>query len=210
MEKGGGFPCPSCGYRLAPGTPTCGNCGTQTAAALGAQTIAAPSVGRRLGVRLVFLGLVATGIYAAAGPIRDVVEGIFDDVSGAVQRLEEEGSDPLPTEVQTQSPRRELEGSYRGVRAIADAIDRGGLRCRQVQIDNSDAYTETGSCQASGRHVQINLYFTPATRAGAMSFFEDFAFPSVHAENWWVVSDMETARRVWQILGGRLIKPSTG
>ncbi|MDQ3916758.1 MAG: zinc ribbon domain-containing protein [Actinomycetota bacterium] len=96
---------------------------------------------------------------------------------------------------------------YRHVGQIVRDIRAGGIPCTATRVDGSDAYLETGSCQSNGSHVQINIYFHAASLELAREFYSDFAFASVHADNWWVSGETTLMARIQKVLGGRLNRP---
>lgn len=180
---------------MAYGTPTCGNCGTDLRPYFGGP------LGRPVGTSvpggfiraLVILGILFGAGFFLIDPIREAVEDFeetftgVDRVEGDAQVIEEQGI-----------------GGFRNVRALARALNDGGLRCRSIVVDQADEYTTTGSCQAGGTHVQINIYRQPLVLRAARDTFKDGPFTWVHDDGWFVITQPQVAREVHAILGGRL------
>ncbi len=193
-------PCPNCGYKLEPGAPICGNCGNPREA-YGSQTsLAASGTGRGK----VFLAvLVLAGVGALGWFAIPRVGDIFDGESFQI--------DEFTPEVGNGAGGDSVSSPYEGVRELVAALNDGGLRCTRAKVDSADEYVATGSCQAPGTefartHVQINMYFNRTTLEFAEDIFDERAFTFVHDDNWFVVTQLPTARRVHEILGGRLVR----
>lgn len=201
VAQGQGVTCRTCGYTSPHGTPTCGNC----AADLRAQPprgrpLAAPRSGaRRLVAVLLLLGVLGGGLSAATEAVGDAVDW-FDDATG--------GQDAPPGAAAPATVEAVVDG-FGSVPAVARALRAGGLPCGRVKVDSADDVVATGSCQSRGTHVQINLYFSPETiRFARREIFDaESPFAFAHADNWWVVSQPDVARRAARILGGRAQVP---
>lgn len=200
------FPCPKCGHQLAPGTPICGNCGTiqggggtHVPEPLGASGIRPGAV---VAVLLV-LGL-AGGAFFARGAISDAIDSLAGAVEDAGPREIGGGGGTVPG---GGSKGARVPIAYRHVPQVVRDIRAGGIPCTSTRVDGSDDYVETGSCQSNGSHVQINLYFHPGGLRLARDFYADFAFASVHADNWWVSGETELMARIQKVLGGKLNRP---
>lgn len=183
--------CPSCGYASPIGTPLCGNCGY----ALGSPIASGRSGGT--GFLVIAVALLGLGglIWGASGWIGDQFDDFGTSGSGS-------GEEAVESEQQT------IEGPYANVRDVAQALNEGGLPCTQVKVDFSDEIISTGSCQAPGEfvrtHVQINIYFNQFALASSIEIMGEGAFTYVHDDNWFVITQPATARKVHRILGGSL------
>ena len=196
MSSDGSFSCPSCGWELAYGTPTCGNCGTDLRPYYGGP-LAGPT-GTRVPSGVIRLLVVAAIVLGAGFFLVDPIRDAFDDFSESFEGFgDAERVEPEAVEV-------EVIAGYRNVRALARALNEGGLRCGRVVVDQSDEFLSTGSCQASGTHVQINIYRQPEILASALEIFKEGPFTWVHDDGWFVITQTPVARRVHDILGGRL------
>ena len=193
-----GFSCPSCGWELPYGTPTCGNCGTDLRPYYGGP-LAGPT-GTRVPSGVIRLLVVATIVLGAGfflvDPIRDAVDDFTENFEGFGS-----GVDPAEPEVVEEEP---VVAGYRNVRALVRALNAGGLRCGRVVVDQSDEFLSTGSCQASGTHVQINIYRQTQVLESAREIFKEGPFTWVHDDGWFVITQTSVARRAHEILGGRL------
>ncbi len=210
------FPCPKCGHQLPVGTPICGNCGTILQ---GGTYVPEPLAahGIRPGPVIAVALVAALGVAAFLGreQIKDVVDAVTDEFETETIR-----EDAPPADVpggnkggnkgggdKGGAGRPDSEGA-RGVVQVARELRAAGIPCTQVKVDASDAFVESGSCQSNGQHVQINLYFTPETIEFARDFYADFAFASVHRDNWWISGDTALMRRIAAGLGARFRPPS--
>ncbi|MDQ3940245.1 MAG: hypothetical protein M3238_02715 [Actinomycetota bacterium] len=143
---------------------------------------------------LLLVGLGGAILVAGAGRISDLV----DLLERSAEPIEIEG--PRGVLIEPVSP-----SGYRGVRPLVADLRRGGLACGSVTVDHADATISTGSCQAAGTHVQINVYFTRASLVAVRRQMRGSPFTFVHDDNWFVITQEATARRVQRILGGRLV-----
>jgi hypothetical protein len=192
--------CPSCGYTLDAQAPVCGNCGTDMR---GYQVGPFKMPGATSGIPKGFIVLIALIAVGAGGFF------LFGaDIEEAVQSIErafeppEVGSDGGVIE---ERPRAEWRITR--VRQLTTEINAGGLRCRSVQVDHEDEFISTGSCQAGNVHVQINVYLFEASLEGAGEILKETPFATVNDENWWIVTQPQTARAIHRILGGKLRIP---
>ena len=189
--------CPNCGYAVEIGTPTCGNCGLQIGdyRPPAQQPIAASGrSGATKWLVVLFVFVVLGGIvWRVSGAIGDFVrDSNFNEAFEA---------EPVPVET--------VESPYKGVREIAVALNEGGLRCKQIKVDNADEYVTTGSCQVPGKripltHVQINIFFQKLSLDAVEEQMRGHAFTYVHDANWFVITLDPTARKVHKILGGEI------
>lgn len=212
------FPCANCGHRLPTGTPICGNCGTIVGG--GGSGVPQPlaAQGIRPAAVMIAFAILALGValFFARGAISDAVD--------SVTRVGEEGTGGTIEEPPIGTGGGKGGGgngrggkgggatkgpviAYRHVPQVVRDIRAGGVPCSSTSVDSSNAYVESGSCQSNGSHVQINLYFDPNAIASAREFYDDFAFASVHADNWWVSGETTLMARVQQAIGGRLHRP---
>ena len=216
------IPCPKCGHELEPGTPICGNCGTIQGGGGGThvpQPLAATGIRPGAVIAAGLVVALAAGVFFARGAISDA----FDSVSGAVDEATGGAAeDGDPQEIggggaggpggggpggggSNGGPRVPV--GYRHIPQVVSDLRAGGIPCTSTRVDSSDDYVETGSCQSNGSHVQINLYFDPGSLKLARQFYADFAFASVHADNWWVSGETALMARVQKVLGGKLNRP---
>lgn len=198
----GTISCPNCGYEVEAQSPICGNCGQALGEYATQTSLAASGSGRG---RLVLAALVIGGLgvlfWWGSGRVGDLFDNF--EVSGASNggpgAAVPDDDDSVP------SP-------YRGIRQIAAALNDGGLECTKITVDSADEYVATGSCQAPGEfvrtHVQMSIYFNRASLDMATEIFSERVFTYVHDDNWFVLAPLPTARRVHDILGGRLV-PAT-
>lgn len=220
--------CPNCGFELNADAPVCGNCGQD----LSSYRRWVPGRGTgfngpspKIILILLALGIAGGTIYAVRDEIGDVVSdarGAFDsedsdefevpdievpdfeapdfelpeipDIPDISQPIED-GLDFEPTE------------GFAGVAPIVRSLRSGGMACGQMNIDYEDEYISTGSCQASGTHVQINVYLFPASLDSANQLLKQGPFATVHADNWWIITQNTAAREIHRILGGKLRIP---
>lgn len=219
------FSCPKCGHSLPVGTPICGNCGTILQGGTYVPEPLAAS-GIRPGAVIAVVLVVAVGLAAFLGreQIKDAVNWVTDTIESGTA-----GGDPGDTDLGggrpggggkegggegkegrggggNDGPKRP-EGA-RGVPEVVRELRAAGIPCSPAHVDSSDEYVATGNCQSNGQHVQINLYFTPQTIAFAREFYADFAFASVHRDNWWISGDTALMRRIHAAVGGRFQPPS--
>jgi hypothetical protein len=103
-----------------------------------------------------------------------------------------------------------VESPYKNVKELVAALNKGGLRCTQTKTDAANGTVATGSCQAPGEvvrtHVQINIYFSQPSLSSAENIMKQRAFNYVHDANWFVITQLPTAREVHDILGGKLVR----
>ena len=209
--------CPNCSHQLPVGTPICGNCGTILQ---GGSAVPAPlaASGIRPGAVIVIVTAIALAgaVFFARGAISDAIDSVTGAVEDAVDSNEigGPGQPPIPGGGKPGGGKpggggnqSALKISYRHVPEVVRDIRAGGIPCSPARVDSSDEYLETGSCQSSGSHVQINLYFTEAGIQFAKDFYDDFAFASVHADNWWVSGDTALMARIQKAIGGKLHRP---
>jgi hypothetical protein len=209
--------CPHCGFENESGGPVCGNCGRQLS---GDQFPTASLAAQGTGVvKFAVIAAIVVGLGALAwsqGPtLIDALEALESSGSSAVEDPggiggvgggsgnNGGGSGNKGNEDVVESP-------YTSVKELASALSKGGLDCKQVKTDHADDTIATGSCQAPGEvvrvHVQINIYFFPPALEAAKQIFSDRVFTYVHDANWFVVTQPETAKKVHDILGGRLVR----
>ncbi|MDQ4025537.1 MAG: zinc ribbon domain-containing protein [Actinomycetota bacterium] len=218
------FPCSKCGHQLAPGTPICGNCGTIQGGGGGThvpEPLAAAGIKPGAVIAALLVVFAAGAAFFARGPISDAI----DSVSGAIDEAAEDASGANDGGGGKNGGGGEIGGAgaggggsngtgqrvpiaYRHVPQVVRDIRAGGIPCTSARVDSSDAYVETGSCQSGGSHVQINLFFDARSIEFAREFYADFAFASVHADNWWVSGETSLMARIQKVLGGRLNRPS--
>lgn len=214
------FPCANCGHQLPTGTPICGNCGTivggSSAGAGVPEPLAAGGIRPGAVIALVATLAVAGAFFFARGAITDA----FDGLTGSDSAADSVGEPPIGggggNEIGGGGKGGGDKGgggrngpviSYRKVAAVVRDIQAGGVPCTGTRVDSSDDFLETGSCQSNGSHVQINLYFDPNGIEFAKDFYDDFAFASVHADNWWVSGETALMARIQKAIGGRLHRP---
>ena len=199
--------CPKCGFQSEVGSPVCGNCGHE----FGAQVLAPIASGgtgfaKLAAALLVFL--VLGGLVWAKGA--DVVDYFNDFADGASFDVPDFEVPNIEGPGNAGGGQGRVKSPYNGVRALVAALNKCGLRCTQVQVDHDDSSVSTGSCQAPGdvvrTHVQINIYFSEPSLEAARNIMSKRAFNYVHDANWFVVTQLPTAREVHEILGGRLVK----
>ncbi|HEV2755304.1 MAG TPA: hypothetical protein VG318_05960 [Actinomycetota bacterium] len=217
MDGGGTpptFPCPKCGYQLGPGTPICGNCGTIQGGGTGGGThVPEPLAAAGIKPGAVIAALLVVGLAAGLFFARGAISDAFDSVGDAVDEATRGGADdPGGREIggggggsDEQKPAVPI--AYRRVEQVVRDIRAGGIPCTDTRVDGADRFVQTGSCQSNGSHVQINLYFEPASLKLAREFYAEFAFASVHADNWWVSGETSLMARIQKVLGGRLKRP---
>lgn len=214
MAVGGRHPCPKCGHELEQGTPICGNCGTiQGGGPHVPQPLAAAGIrpGAVITVGLV-LALTA-GAFFARGAIADLfrsVDTAVEDATGGAAGEQDPpdiggGGAATPGGKSDKGPRVPI--GYRHVPQVVADLRAGGIPCTSTQVASADGYVESGSCQSNGSHVQINLYFDPGSMKLARQFYAEFAFASVHADNWWVSGETALMERIQKVLGGKLNRP---
>ena len=211
------FPCSNCGHQLPVGTPICGNCGSIVGGGSGTgvpEPLAASGIRPGAVIAMATFVALAGALFFARGAISDAI----DSVTGAVEDAADIGSDGDEGGGGSGEGGGSNGGSngggdsgpkisYRHVPQVVRDIRAGGVSCSDTRVDSSDAYLETGSCQASGSHVQINLYFTGSGIEFAKGFYDDFAFASVHADNWWLSGETSVMARIQKAIGGRLHRP---
>lgn len=146
---------------------------------------------------LVVAALVLGAGFFLVDPIRDAIEDFTDDFEGF-------GSGGESVEGEPEAIEEDAIAGYRNVRALVRALNEGGLRCNSVVVDQSDEFLSTGSCQVSGTHVQINIYRQREVLASAREIFKEGPFTWVHDEGWFVITQTPVARKVHDILGGKL------
>ncbi|HYI44831.1 MAG TPA: zinc ribbon domain-containing protein [Actinomycetota bacterium] len=212
MEQTPSMPCSNCGYQVEAGSPICGNCGhPQSGYTTGtAQTIAAG--GNRRGcliaivILFVVLGTAIWGITAKIGDFFqsdqiDTITDAFDDLNDL--------NDGTPGGFELEK----APGPYKGVRALAVALNQGGLRCKKIDVQHADEYVASGSCQVAGNgrpgvppqtHVQINIFFARTSLEAVENQMQDGSFTFVHDDNWFVITLEPVAKKVHKILGGDL------
>lgn len=198
--------CPKCGYAVEIGSPICGNCGHQIGdyRPIAQAPLASGRSGATRLLIVLFIFVVLGGIvWRVTGAIGDFVRNSsFDEISGAFDEFSG-AIDPEPVPVET------VESPYKGVRALATALNEGGLHCKQIKVDHSDEYVTTGSCQVPGKripltHVQINMFFQKTSLDAVEDQMQQHAFNVVHDANWFVITLKPTARKVHKILGGSI------
>lgn len=210
------FACPKCGHSLPVGTPICGNCGTILQ---GGTHVPEPLAagGLRPGPIIAVAFVVALGVagFLAREEIGDAIESLGD----AVEDSTRPGAQPdidipeLPDfgggggNGGGAGPGPRVEGA-RNVGQIVREIRAAGIPCGSMDVQSADDYVATGSCQSNGSHVQINIYFTPATMAFARDFYSDWAFATAHRDNWWISGETELMRAIADGLGARFKPPS--
>ncbi len=213
------FSCPKCGHQLPVGTPICGNCGTILQGGTYVPEPLAAS-GIRPGPIIAFALALAVIVAVFLG--REQIKDAIDSVSDAFET--ETAQEPRDIDVpeigggdgggrnkggngRDRSVARPQKGA-RGVPEVVRELRAAGIPCSPAHVDSSDEFVETGNCQSNGQHLQINLYFTPETMEFARDFYADFAFASVHRDNWWISGDAALMRRIHAAVGGRFQPPS--
>lgn len=212
------FACPKCGHSVPVGTPICGNCGTILQ---GGTHVPEPLAARGIKPGAVVTFAVVLAIVVAGFLARDEIGDLFESASEGFDTATE-SADP---ETIGGGGAGNIGGGngggggggggrgneIEGPRHVADLVRRmraAGIPCSPAKVDSTDAYVETGSCQSNGQHVQINLYFQPESFEFAKEFYADWAFASVHDENWWISGDTALMRRIHAAIGGRFRPPS--
>ena len=225
MSSGGGgpyqqepqvqtFACPKCGHSLPVGTPICGNCGTILQ---GGTYVPEPLAARGVKPGAVITFAVAVALAIAGFVARDSIGDFFDSAAEQV----ESGTDSADPGTINEGGGGGAGGGgggggrdgdrIEGPRHVAELVRRmraAGIPCSPAKVDSSDGFVETGNCQSNGQHVQINLYFRPESFAFAKEFYADWAFASVHQDNWWISGDTALMRRIHAAIGGRFTPPS--
>ncbi|MFN2587885.1 MAG: hypothetical protein ABR613_07195 [Actinomycetota bacterium] len=217
---GGGmptFPCPKCGHQLPAGTPICGNCGTIQGgggAPYVPEPLAASGIRPGVVVSVFLIVAVAVGAFFARGAISDAFEAVGDAFEGATTQTTEDGGTGgrngrggAGDGGSGSNGGKGIAIAYRHVGQVVRDLRAGGIPCTAARVDGSDDYVETGSCQSNGSHVQINLYFQPASLRLAGEIYEEFAFAWVHDDNWYVSGETSLMARIQKVLGGRLYRP---
>lgn len=217
------FACPKCGHSLEVGTPICGNCGTILQGGTHVpEPLAASGVRPGVVIAAALVVALGLGVFFAREQIGDAFDAVGDAVESGTQ-----GTDSAdPKTIGGGGGNGGGDGGNGGksggnggggsnrpagprhVGQVVAEIRAAGIPCTGTRVDSSDEYVETGSCQSNGQHVQINLYFQPQTVAFAEDFYADFAFASVHRDNWWISGDTALMRRIHRALGGRFQPPS--
>lgn len=204
------FACPKCGHNLPVGTPICGNCGTilqggpYVPEPLGARGFRPGAV-----IAVAFVVAIAIAAFLARGPIGDAIDSLgdtIDDVSVDVPDVE------IPDiEIPTFDPGDPLGPRVPGARNVGQlvrAIRAAGIPCGQMDLQAADEYVASGSCLSNGRYVQINIYFRQVTFEAAQDFYSDWAFATVHRDNWWMSGETALMRRIARGVGGRFKPPA--
>ena len=206
------MPCSNCGYQVEAGAPICGNCGhPQSGYSTGTATsIAAGSSRRGCGIAILVIVVVFGGIiWGVAQKVGDFFQSDrIDSITDAIDDLDDLG-DRTPGGFELE----QAPGPYKGVRALAVALNEGGLTCKQIDVQHADEYVATGSCQVAGNgrpgvppqtHVQINIFFARTSLEAVENQMKDGSFTFVHDDNWFVITLDRVAKRVHKILGGNL------
>lgn len=211
------FRCPKCGHSVPVGTPICGNCGTILQ---GGSYVPEPlaASGIKPGAVIVFAFVLALGVGGFLA--RDQIADLFESAGDAIG----EGTDSAgPTSIgggggvpggggggggNGGGGGGSRPAGARNVGEIVREIRAAGIPCTSQKVDSSDDYVATGSCQSEGQHVQINLYFRPESMAFAEEFYADWAFATVHRDNWWISGNEAVMRRIHKALGGKFTPPS--
>ena len=190
------FGCPACGNSVIYGTPSCGNCGNDLRPYFQATmpTTIASSGGPRWMLLLAMVLLLGGGLYVASEP-RGVIDLLPDEV-------EDVPSVEFDADVRPPRPA----AGYGAVRGLVRDLRKGGLPCAGTKIDSAGPPVESGSCQSRGTHVQINVYLDRASLRFAEGMFREWPFPTVHSDNWWVITTRPVAKQVAEITGGRFRK----
>lgn len=204
------FACPKCGHSLPVGTPICGNCGTILQ---GGTHVPEPLAARGVKPGVVIVFSLAVALVVAGFVARDSIGELFDSVSEEFESGSDSGVPGTIEEPGGGGGGGGGGGSDRieGPRHVGELVRRmrtAGIPCTSAKVDSTDDYVETGSCQSNGQHVQINLYFRPESFQFAKEFYRDWAFASVHDDNWWISGDTALMRRIHAALGGRFTPPS--
>ena len=186
--------CPSCGYESEVGTPLCGNCGRPFE---GSGLTSPVSSGGGGFTRFVVLAFVVA-----------VLGGVGWFVKDRVGDLVEKGSNFTTTNL-TDPNFQSVDSPYKSVREIVDAINKGGLTCKETKVDYKDEWVTTGSCQVPRgflkTHVQINIFFKKPSLDAAETAMRNGPFTYVHDANWFVATLDSTAKKIHAILGGELV-----
>lgn len=212
------FRCPKCGHSVPVGTPICGNCGTILQ---GSGThVPEPLAARGIKPGAVITFAVALALVVAGFVARDEIGDLFESASDSFDT----GSESADPETIGGGGAGNIGGGgggngngggdgneIKGPRHVSEIVRRiraAGIPCSPAKVDSSDDYVETGSCQSNGQHVQINLYFRPESFEFAKEFYADWAFATVHQDNWWISGDTALMRRIHAAIGGRFQPPS--
>lgn len=194
------FGCPACGNQVTYGTPTCGNCGNDLRPYFQASmpTAMSSSGGPRWILLFALLLLLGGGLYVASDPraVIDLIPNETQDLPGVEFEARPGRSRPL--------------AGYARVSDLVRDLRAGGLPCTKMKVDSAGPPVETGSCQSRGTHVQINIYLDRNSLRFAQDIFREWPFATVHADNWWVITQGRVAKRVAEITGGRLQRPAGG
>lgn len=200
--------CPSCGHQVKGNVPACGNCGYQ----LSGPHMPSPMAdsGNRRAKFVVAVAVVA-GLGALAWAGTGFIGDLIDDASIEVPDI----NIPDPGNISGGGGNNNggndgVESPYKNVKELVAALNKGGLNCTQTKTDAANETVATGSCQAPGEvvrtHVQINIYFSQPSLSSAQNIMKQRAFNYVHDANWFVITQLPTAREVQEILGGKLVK----
>lgn len=209
-------PCRKCGYQVDSGASVCGNCGSPMSSKLFGRSTSpaqATAIPRGIIAFLVLIGLVGGAALLLREPIAGLIDEareVIDGGGGEEQPFvapnteggETEGSGKTKDPDKAKGPKTTK--GYAHVKDLVRDLNRGGLDCSQAVVDAHDESISTGSCLASGTHVQINIYLFPPSLEGASESFRDSPFTYVHKQNWFVITQDSVAREVKRILGGRL------
>ena len=212
MSQNPSLPCSNCGYQVEQGSPICGNCGEpQSGYQTGTGTTITAAGGNRRGCAIailivfVVIGTVIWGITKKVGDFFQSTQ--IDEITDALDDFESGINSPGGFELE------KAEGPYPGIRPLVLALNQGGLRCKEVDVQFADEYVATGSCQVPGRgrpgeppktHVQINIFFAQTSLDAVKDQMTDGAFTFVHDDNWFVITLDPVAKKIHKILGGQL------
>ena len=199
--------CPSCDHQVPGNVPRCGNCGYELGGPHMPSSVA-DSGDRR--ARSVVAVAVVAGLGALLWAGSGFIGNLIDDASVSPSEV----NLPDPEEIFQGGGRGtdQIESPYKGVRELVGALNKGGLRCREAKVDSADETVASGSCQAPGpsdavrTHVQINIYFSRPSLDIAKDIMSRRVFNYVHDANWFVITQLPTAREVHDILGGKLVR----
>ena len=210
--------CPYCGFANESGGPVCGNCGRQLQ---GGYEYSGSLADKGTGwVKLAVIAAILVGIGALLWTQGPKLVDSFNELTGtdavdeALDELNElDDLDDIGgggNSAGNNGSGNDVESPYNSVKELVAALNKGGLDCNRVKTDLADDTIATGSCQAPGEvariHVQINIYFFRPSLESARDIMAQRAFTYVHDANWFVVTQLETAKEVHDILGGKLVR----
>jgi len=133
-------------------------------------------------------------------------------VSLSVLARDRSGREPDPAPTRASAP----SDTYSGVRDLARALRRGGIRCDGLNVSSRSATKivggQFGFCTIDGGNVNIHVYDDPAHVSEhvennvSVRGTDPNYFTSLVAGSNWVVDtySLETAEKIQEILGGQI------